>query len=99
MILCKVDFVAILRVIFLKKDTDLLKKGISVSLNRFVGMTGFEPATTRPPDVKRKTNNYLFYTILYILLKSYINLCSIFKKKDSQLHSRKSSIFFKQKSM
>lgn len=26
MILCKVDFVAILRVIFLKKDTDLLKK-------------------------------------------------------------------------
>lgn len=50
MILCKVDFVAILRVIFLKKDTDLLKKRISVSLNRFVGMTGFEPATTRPPD-------------------------------------------------
>ena len=50
MILCKVDFVAILRVIFLKKDTDFLKKGISVSLNRFVGMTGFEPATTRPPD-------------------------------------------------
>ena len=30
MILCKADFVAILRVIFFKKDTDLLKKGIGV---------------------------------------------------------------------